>query len=105
MPIKKQKIGNNETTNILFGSGDIGVVTCKTSKGRPSTQLWLYQDNEKPESEWDKSLIDCNGGDSDQMPSGAIVLEFTKIKSIDQVIDSLNEIRKSMIGSIVVPIS
>lgn len=101
MPIKKQQLGEHETTNVLFGTGDIGLLTCKRDEEHPLSMLILYQSTEKPLEEWDTPLIKhySKGGTTDDMPTEGekIVLEFTRLKSITQVIEMLQEIKAEMI--------
>jgi len=96
MPFEKVKRGTKEHNQITFGTGDIKMVTSHEEEECFHSMVILTQDIPKDESKWDKHPSSLKNTDElDEAKS--VILKFNKIKSIDMLIESLQEVKESMI--------
>jgi len=96
MPFEKVKRGNKEHQQITFGTGDIKMVTAHEEGECYHSMVILTQDVPKDETKWDKhpsNLKNTNELDEDK----SVILKFSKTKSIDMLIESLQEVKESML--------
>lgn len=90
MPIIKSDIGKKKNqTEVIFGSGDIGMVPCHHPNDIKIRGLVLYQEKPKPEEEWGESKPHNYGQRSDEFPGEIIQLMFPKKASVRILIEML----------------
>ena len=95
MPFQKVERGNKEFQQITFGTGDIKIAPASESAKEPLTMIFLVQDVPKDESKWDKQPSTWRT--TDDFTTDAICLKFNKVKSIDMLIETLLEVKDSML--------
>lgn len=88
--------GEKEFNTITFGTGDIKISTSYERENNYLDMVILSQDVPKPVEEWEKKQVSSTTDDIDE--SKAVILKFNKVKSIDMLIESLQEVRESMLS-------
>jgi len=96
MPFEKVQRGTKDHHQITFGTGDIKMVTAHEEEECFHSMVILTQDIPKEEYKWDKHPSSLKNTD-ELDESKSIILKFNKIKSIDMLIESLQEVKESMI--------
>ena len=97
MPIyKNATIGKHKDATVVeFGTGDIAV-SSGYDKDKPEIKtLGLSQDKPKPVEEYNKDMK-IPGGNSDGLEN-IVILKFSRIESVDVVIERLNRVRKDLL--------
>lgn len=87
--------GGKEFKTIIFGTGDIKISTSHERENNYLDMVILSQDVPKPVEEWEKKQVNKTTDDIDD--TKAIILKFSKVKSIDMLIEALEEVRDSML--------
>nr|DAE47077.1 MAG TPA: hypothetical protein [Caudoviricetes sp.] len=92
------KRGQKDFLEATFGTGDIRIMTAGESEDNYLSMVILSQHYTKPESEWNASP--CSIKNTDELKAEeTIFLKFNKVKSIDMLIESLQEVRESMLSN------
>jgi len=96
--IHKVQRGAKTFLEATFGTGDIRISVAHEANEDNLSMAILSQHYSKPESEWGASPSSIK--DSDEFEEeDTIFLKFNKVKSIDMLIESLQEVRESMIAN------
>ena len=101
MAILKENRGiHSDIPVVEFGTGDIALCNCypkdQEEYGAPFPELWLSQHVDKPIEEWENPNY-VAGETSDNLRKENVILRFKRVESIDQLIKSLNDLKKSML--------
>lgn len=88
--------GEKEFNTITFGTGDIKISTSHERENNYLDMVILSQDVPKPVEEWEKKQVSSTTDDIDE--SKAVILKFNKVKSIDMLIETLEEVKQSMLS-------
>lgn len=87
--------GEKEFKTITFGTGDIKISTSHERENNYLDMVILSQDVPKPVDQWEKRQSNNTTDNIDE--TKAIILKFNKVKSIDMLIETLQEVRESML--------
>lgn len=100
MPIKKgTTVGENtNTTQVIFGTGDILVSNGYDGENSKVKVLVFGQDVPKPVSEYNKT-VEVIGGSTDGVKD-PVILYFDKVESVDVVLDRLLSVRADLLNEL-----
>lgn len=98
MAFEKIVRGEKEFRQITFGTGDIRISVAHEAEENNLSMVILSQHFAKPESEWGARETTIKSSD-DLKEEETVFLKFNKVKSIDMLIESLQEVRESMLAN------
>lgn len=98
--IKNAKIGKHQDVTVVeFGTGDIAISNGHESENPSIKTLTLSQDVQKPVKEYNDEM-DIPGGNSDGLDVLGVLLKFTRVESVDVLIDRLNRVKNDLLKGV-----
>jgi len=96
MPIERIQIGIHQVEVVEFGYGDIGISLSKHPHGQTYNLVYLGQQSPKPIGT--KKPI-RPGTTTDDIEGIKVLLKFDKVESVDAMIRTLKNVKKSLLGN------
>ena len=96
MPIERIQIGIHQVEVVEFGYGDIGITLSKMPDEETYNLIYLGQQTQTPIGT--KKPI-RPGTTTDDIEGIKVLLKFDKVESVDAMIRTLKNVKKSLLGN------